>query len=238
MNVSLSSGMFPEELKVARVIPLFKSSDAMLFCNYRPVSVLPHFSKILERLMYNTLISFINKHKLLLNFQFGFREGHSANLALIYLEDKIYNSLDKGEYVLGLFLELTKAFDTVNHDILLQKLEQLGIRGISLNWFKSYLSNRSPNADYSGVSSELHYIRCGVPQMSVLGPLLFLLYINALSRVSSLLFSVLFADDSDMFLSGKDPNVLINTMNTEIQKILEWPNHRHGRCYQIPWCSH
>ena len=95
----------------------------MLFCNYRPVSVLPVFSKILERLMYNRLISFINKHKLLFNFQFGFREGHSTNLALIYLVDKISNSLDTGEYVLGLFLDFTKAFDTVNHDILLQKLE-------------------------------------------------------------------------------------------------------------------
>ena len=196
----------------------------MLFCNYRPVSVLPLFSKILERLMYNRLISFINKHNLLFNFQFGFREGHSTNLALIYLVDKISNSLDTGEYVLGLFLDFTKAFDTVNHDILLQKLEHLGIRGISLNWFKSYLSSRSQYVDYSGVSSELQYIRCGVPQGSILGPLLFLLYINDLSRVSSLLFSMLFADDSNMFLSGKNPDVLINTMNTEIEKILEWLN--------------
>ena len=213
MNLSLSSAIFPEELKIARVIPLFKSGYAMLFCNYRPVSVLPLFSKILERLMYNRLISFINKHNLLFNFQFGFREGHSTNLALIYLVDKISNSLDMGEYVLGLFLDFTKAFDTVNHDIFLQKLEHLGIRGISLNWFKSYLSNRSQYVDYSGISSELQYIRCGVPQGSILGPLLFLLYINDLSRVSSLLFSMLFADDSNMFLSGKNPDVLINTMN-------------------------
>ena len=130
--------------------------------------------------------------------------------------DKISNSLDTGEYVLGLFLDFTKAFDAVNHDILLQKLEHLGIRGISLNWFKSYLSNRSQYVDYSGVSSELQNIRCGVPQGSILGPLLFLLCINDLSRVSSLLFSMLFADDSNMFLSGKSPDVLINTMNTEI----------------------
>ena len=217
MNLSLSSGIFQEELKIARVIPLFKSGDAMLFCNNRPVSVLPLFSKILERLMYNRLISFINKHNLVFNFQFGFREGHSTNLALIYLVDKISNSLDTDEYVLGLFLDFTKTFDTVNHDILLQKLEHLGIRGISLDWLKSYLSNRSQYVDYSRVSSELQYIRCGVP-------LLFLLYINDLSRVSSLLFSMLFADDSNMFLSGKNPDVLINTMNTEIQKILEWLN--------------
>ena len=168
MNLSLSSGIFPEELKIAGVNPLFKSGDAMLFCNYRPVSVLPLFSKILERLMYNRLISFINKHNVLFHFQFGFREGHSTNLALIYLVDKISSLLDTGEYVLGLFLDFTKAFDTVNHDILLQKLEHLGIRGISLNWFKSYLSNRCQYVDYSGVSSELQYIRCGIPQSSIL----------------------------------------------------------------------
>ena len=181
MNLSLSSGIFPQELKNARVIPLFKSGDAMLSSNYRPVSVLPLFSKILERLMYNRLISFINKHDHLCKFQFGFREDHSTNLALIYLVDKISNSLDTGEYVLGLFLDFTKAFDTVNHAILLQKLEHLGVRGISLNWFESYLSNRSQYVDHSGISSELQYIHCGLPQGSILGPLLFLLYINDLS---------------------------------------------------------
>ena len=136
--------------------------------------------------------------------------------------DKIYNSLDTGEYVLGLFLDFTKAFDTVNHDILLQKLEHLGIRGISLNWLKSYLSNRSQYVDCSGVSSELQYAAeyHKVPYWDHF----FLLYINDLSRVSSLLFSMLFADDSNMFLSGKNPDELINTMNTEIQKILEWLN--------------
>ena len=107
--------------------------------------------------------------------------------------DKISHSLDTDAYVRGLFLDFTKAVDTVNLDILLQKLEHLGIRGISLNWFKSYLSNRYRYVDYSGVSSELQYIRCGVPQGSILGPFLFLLYINGLARVSSLLFSMLFA---------------------------------------------
>ena len=152
--------------------------------------------------MYNRLISFINKHNILFNFQLGFGEGHSTNLALIYLVDKIYNSLDTGEYVLVLFLDFTKAFDTVNHDILLQKLEHLGIRGISLNSFESYLSNRSQYVDYSGISSELQYIRCGVPQGSILGPLLFLLYINDLSCVFSL-----FADDSNMFYQVKTQRV-------------------------------
>ena len=136
-------------------------------------------------------------------FQFRLREDHSTNLALLYLVDKISNSLDTGEYVLGLFLDFTKAFDTVNHAILLQKLENLGVRGILLNWFESYLSNRSQYVDHSGISSELKYIHCGVPQGSILGPLLFLLYINDLSYVYSLLFSLLFADDSNMFYQVK-----------------------------------
>ena len=194
----------------------------MLLSNYRPVSVLPFFSKILERLMYNRLISFINKHKLLYNLQFGFRDEYSTNIAMIYLIDKISNLLDNGEYVLGLFLDFTKAFDTVNHKILLRKLEHLGIRGTPLNWFENYLNNRSQYVDFEGVSSQTQVISCGVPQGSILGPLLFLLYINDLSHVSSILFGLLFADDSNMFLSGRNPNAMVQSMNHEIKKVWEW----------------
>ena len=222
MNLSIVTGIFPNELKVARVIPLFKSGDITAFSNYRPVSVLPLFSKILERLMYTRLLSFINKHKLLYSFQFGFRQGHSPNLALIYLVDKISNALENGDYVLGVFLDFSKAFDTVNHEILFSKLEHYGIRDTSLNWFKSYLNNRKQFVEYNGVSSEFQNITCGVPQGSILGPLLFLIYINDLASVSSKIFTLLFADDSNLFLSGKNPNTLIETMNCEIDKVIEW----------------
>ena len=224
MNLSLTTGVFPSELKIARVIPLLKAGDPMQFSNYRPVSVLPLFSKILERLMYNRVISFINKHNLLYLFQFGFRKGYGTNMAMIYLVDKISNAIENGDYVLGLFLDFTKAFDTVNHKILLQKLEFYGIRGVALNWFNSYLSNRVQYVDFDGVSSSKSVITCGVPQGSILGPLLFLLYINDLSEVSSILFSLLFADDSNTFLSGKNPDELIRSMNIEIDKILKWLN--------------
>ena len=130
--------------------------------------------------------------------------------------------MENGEYVLGLFLDFSKAFDTVNHDILFTKLEHYGIRGTALNWFHSYLSSREQFVEFNGTASSKQYITCGVPQGSILGPLLFLLYINDLSSVSSKLFSLLFADDSNIFLSGKSPDDLIEMMNIEIVKVVDW----------------
>ena len=142
--------------------------------------------------MYNRLITFINAHDILYKYQFGFRADHSPNLALLFMIDKISDALENGEYVLGLFLDFSKAFDTVNHDILFLKLENYGIRGVALEMLKSYLSNRYQYVVYNDVESEKQKISCGVPQGSILGPLLFLLY---LAHVSTILFSLLFADD-------------------------------------------
>ena len=218
------NGVVPSELKLAKVVPLFKSGDAMTLSNYRPVSVLPVFSKILERLMYTRLLAFINKHKILYKFQFGFRGGHSPHLALIYLIDKISNALENGDCVLGVFLDFSKAFDTVNHDILFTKLHHYGIRGVALDWFKSYLKDRKQYVCFNGTDSCTKYIRCGVPQVSILGPLLFLIYINDLASISDKIFTLLFADDSNLFLSGKNPDDLIESMNNELIKVVDWLN--------------
>ena len=158
MNLSITQGIYPKELKLAKVIPLSKTGDPMIFSNYRPVSVLPLFSKILENLMYTRLLLFINKYKLLYFYQFGFRRGHSPDLVLICLVDKISNALEDGEYSLGIFLDFSKAFDTVNHDILFTKLEYLGIRDVTLQWFKSYLSDREQYVVYNDSNSSCQLI--------------------------------------------------------------------------------
>ena len=162
-NLSLSRGIFPDHLKIAKVVPILKSGNCRSINNYHPVSVLPLFSKVLEKIVYSRLLNYITDNNILYRYQFGFRKSHSTNIALMVLVHKIMDFLDNGDIVLGVFLDFSKAFDTVNHSILLQKLSCYGITGICVQWFTSYLRSRKQYVVYNNQSSQFKYITCGVP---------------------------------------------------------------------------
>lgn len=222
-NLSLRTGYVPDSYKCARIVPIFKSGNQAEFTNYRPISLLSSFSKLLEKIIARQMYRYLNKHDILYKYQFGFRSNHDTNQPVIHLMDKIYEGLNKDmpEYTLGIFLDLKKAFDTVNHDILLEKLKHYGLRNTSNLWFKNYLINRTQFVTVHGNNSSIRTTNCGVPQGSVLGPLLFLLYINDLPNATSF-FTSLFADDTALALSSSDLNVLFRVANRELSKAAEW----------------
>ena len=212
INKSFAIGIFPDKLKIAKFIPIFKKGVMTKTSNYRPISLLSTFSKIFEKLMQTRLQKFLETCDVLFCMQFGFRSGHSTEHALISLTESIKTTLDNKRLGCGIFIDLQKAFDTVNHEILLNKLEHYGIRDTVLAWFESYLTNRRQLVSINGYSSSMCSISCGVPQRSVLGPLLFLIYINDLPNVSSMLSFFLFADETNIYLEADDLNSLTQTI--------------------------
>ena len=221
-NNSLFSGIFPDALKLSKVVPIHKGESTLDPNNYRPISLLPIFDKIMEKLMHKQLYSFLNSHDILFENQFGFRKNSSTSFALITIIETIKETIDNKKYGCGIFIDLRKAFDTVNHEILLNKLDHYGIRGTALNWFKSYLFNRKQYVFHNGVSSQYQFITSGVPQGSVLGPLLFLLYINDLPNISKVLNFFLFADDTNIYYEADTPAKLEKVINKELKKLRIW----------------
>ena len=223
-QLSLTQGHFPSELKLAKIVPLYKSNDPSAFNNYRPISLLSVFSKILEKIMFERLYDYLVTLKILYEYQFGFQKNKSTYMALISLTDKLTDAIENGKVCVGIFIDFRKAFDTVNLNILLDKLYFYGIRGAAHNWFSTYLKGRKQCVEFDNVTSHVLDMKCGVPQGSNLGPLLFLLYINDLAFVSQDLFSILFADDSNFFCTGTDLSSVIDIVNHELCLVVDWLN--------------
>ena len=192
-NISLAKGVFPDKLKIVWVTLIFKKGKNTLVTNYRPISFLPCFSKLLERIMYNRLYNNIFYQK-----QFGFQNAHSTEHAILQLVNQITDAFRQGIYTLGIFVDFSKSFDTVIHNILLEKLKAYGIQSENLKWFRSYLSQRQRFIPYSDSKIEMKIVKYGVPQGTILGPLLFLIFENNLNNSTKALDPVFFVDDTNL----------------------------------------
>ena len=223
-NISFSSGVFSSILKTAKIISIHKNNSKQDFSNYRPISLLSNIEKNLERLMYNRMYKFVSDNNLIYPLQFGFRQKYSTVHALISLTENIRKNLDEGNIGCGIFVDLQKAFDTVEHDILLSELEHYGIRGLANEWFKSYLSNRKQYVSINGYDSNLADVKLGVPQGSVLGPQLFLVYINDLNQALKFRKVFHFADDTNLIHFSKSVNRLNKYANLDLKNLTYWLN--------------
>lgn len=222
INKSLSEGRVPEMWKIAKIVPIYKSKSKDTFSNYRPISLLPSISKILEKVVHKQTYNFLMKNDIMNKNQYGFRRNHSTINAVTEFVIKTIDSLEKGDSVLSAFLDLSKAFDTIDHNIMLHKLEFYGIRGVALQWFKSYLSNRKQFVKYNNSVSDYENMKCGVPQGSVLGPLLFIIYTNDLPNCLVCSNATQFADDTTVYICGKHIPELYRNMNEELHILTDW----------------
>ena len=223
INLSITTGIFPDEWKLARVSPIYKEGAKSDPNNYRPISVLPVISKLIEKIVCDQFYEYLIMYDLLADTQSGFRPGHSTQTALLLeATNEWYQNIDSGLINGVLFLDLKKAFDTVDHRILLQKLQLYGVDFHTLEWFRSYLTNRKQKTFVNGHLSDYCPITCGVPQGSILGPLLFLVYINDLPACP--LYSVprMYADDTSLTLSSNNPADLQYKLNSDLAEIKTW----------------
>lgn len=226
INQSLKSGIFPDLLKIAKVVPIFKKGNHKLIDNYRPISLLPAISKVFEKVMHHQLFNYFSSNNLLYANQYGFRTGHSTEHASLELLDRILQKMEIKDTPFSIFIDLSKAFDTLNHEILLKKLSFYGLNSSSLNLFRSYLTNRKQYVLLDDDASDYGYITTGVPQGSILGPLLFLIYINDIVKCTSLFNVISYADDTTLTstinqFGGSTPN-LSTRINKELMKVQNW----------------
>ena len=227
INQMLKTGIFPNSLKIAKIIPLHKKGNINVISNYRPISLLPTISKIFERVIHNQLYYYFTANNILSEQQYGFRSHHSTELAAIKLMDYITDEIDKKQTPVNIYIDLSKAFDTLNFDILLFKLEYYGVTGMELNLIRDYLSNRKQYVKYNTYDSNQMQITCGVPQGSIVGPLLFSIYLNDLVNVSDKFNYIMYADDTTIYFNLEDFPAINLGMNVshELSKVNNWLRH-------------
>ena len=227
INKTIDTGIFPDKLKIARVLPIYKKDDKSKLENYRPISILPAISKVFEKVLSHQINQHFLNNKLYYSSQYGFRQSHSTELTVLEIVDRIAYQMDQDNVPLNIYIDLSKAFDTIDHKILLHKLQYYGLNQNSLSLIQNYLTNRQQYVDFQNINSSLLPISTGVPQGSILGPLLFIIYINDIAKASQIFNFISYADDTTLFVSLNytnsntySPNT--TTLNNEIVKVTEW----------------
>ena len=222
INQSLVTGIFPDKLKIAKVLPLFKKDDHTLMDNYRPISLLTSISKLFEKVVFSQLYDYFRNNDLFYDSQYGFLKNHSTEYAAKELTDKVLKDIDERNISLAIFMDLSKAFDTLDHSILINKLAYYGIHGAALRWFTSYLTGRSQYVEIDGVSSNILLLSTGVPQGSILGPLLFLIYMNDIPNCTEHFNFILYADDTTLNNTVQIPSLSPVDINNDLAKVYDW----------------
>ena len=220
-NLSIKYTIFPSKCKIAKLKPLFKKGSKTAPKNYRPISLLPLISKIIEKVVHDQTQMFLDKYNIIYRYQSGFRKFYSTDSCLSYLNNKISTGFEAGLFTGMILIDLQKAFDTINHDILINKMKLLGFSENTTKWYKSYLSNRKFKVNINNAFSEPGDLLCGVPQGSILGPLLFLLYINDMPQAVECNL-LLYADDTCLIFQHKDISEIERILNKNFSSLCDW----------------
>jgi len=226
INQSLTTGIFPEKLKIARVVPFHKCKNKSEISNYRPISILPSVSKVFERIIHDQVYAYFSSQSLFYSSQYGFRKQRSTELATLELVERVLKEMDNNNIPINIYLDLSKAFDTLDHEILLYKLKYYGMSQAAIRLFRSYLHNRTQYVDFDGTKSVCMSIKVGVPQGSILGPLLFIIYVNDLKYSTSSFHPVVYADDTTLsatlnsFEFGTSDHEEL--LNNALQRVNNW----------------